>query len=195
MLTHSTFMIKQPLLRAKPNYKQIPLAKVFQNTYGRPIRLIVAGGGEIISMKGTCQEGLCAMALYAVATIPLIRNLQESNPNVTQAWYVDDDTAGGAIRDLFHYWTDILDIGPGYGPPQLEKTVLLVKPDHESEDRRVFADTAVMIRTDGNRHLGGSVRNDDFSRSHADHLVAAWLKDLESLISMADSQFRHLLPY
>ena len=55
------------------------------------------------------------MALYAVATVPLIRQLQDMNPKVTQVWYADDDAAGGSVNVLLEYWLDIIRMGPGYG--------------------------------------------------------------------------------
>ena len=132
------------------------IGKVFQNTYGKPIRLFVSRGGEIQSAEGTCQGDPCAMALYAVATIPLIRRLAESNPHVRQTWYADDDAAGGTVCDVLSYWEDIQRIGPGYGYfPNPSKTVLLVKPQYEREARDAFAASGVRIVTDGNRHLGG----------------------------------------
>ena len=73
------------------------------------------------------------MALYAVATVPLIQRLQESHDQVRQAWYADDDAAGGSITCLADYWADIQRIGPGYGYyPNPKKTVLLLKPEFEA---------------------------------------------------------------
>ena len=40
-----------------------PLARVFLNTYGKPIRLVVSGGGEVLSREGTCQGDPLAMAI------------------------------------------------------------------------------------------------------------------------------------
>ena len=79
------------------------LSKVFCSTYGAAIRLLVSGGGEVMSQEGTCQGDPLAMALYAVAITPLIRRLQKSNPIVTQEWYADDDAAARTLPRLRKY--------------------------------------------------------------------------------------------
>ena len=43
-----------------------------------------------------------------------------------------------------------------------------MKPGHEAKARLAFADTGVVTRTDGNRHLGGAVGSDEFTLSHMD---------------------------
>ena len=91
------------------------LGRVFHNTYAKPIRLFVAGGSEILSTEGTCQGDPLAMALYAVSLMPLIRRLQNANSEVTQAWYADDDAAGGTVMALSQYWSDIQRTGPDFG--------------------------------------------------------------------------------
>ena len=135
------------------------VAQVFRNTYGCPIRLFVTGGGEIYSTEGTCQGDPLAMALYAVATVPLINELQKANPSVRQGWYADDDAVGGRLRSLLSYWEDVRRLGPGYGYfPNPSKSVLLVKPEYEQEAQRLFASSGLLIKSDGNRHLGGKER-------------------------------------
>ena len=165
------------------------LGKVFKNTYGRPIRLFVTGGGEITSQEGTCQGDPLAMALYAVATVPLIQRLQESHDQVRQAWYADDDAAGGSITCLADYWDDIQRIGPGYGYyPNPKKTVLLVKPEFEATAQRLFSSSGVIIKTDGNRHLGGVIGSPDFATTFLTNQAKGWKRDLSTLAKMACTQ-------
>ena len=52
----------------------LSIATFVRNCYSRPSRLIVIGGVEIASSEGTTQGDPVAMALYAIAIIPLILN-------------------------------------------------------------------------------------------------------------------------
>ena len=49
--------------------------------------MIVVGSGEISSTEGTTQGDPLAMAMYALAIVPLIHKLRHSSPDVKQAWY------------------------------------------------------------------------------------------------------------
>lgn len=165
------------------------LATVFRNTCGQPIRLLVSGGGEVLSTEGTCQGDPLAMALYAVATVPLIRSLQDSNPSVVQAWYADDDSAGGTVQSLLSYWEDVCSFGPSYGyHPNPRKTILLVKPEYEQEAHRLFSPSGVTITTAGNRHLGGAVGSAAFCNEFMARRVQGWSRELVTLASMAVTQ-------
>ena len=101
------------------------LAQVFSNTYSQPARLFISGGGEILSQERTGQGNPLAMAIYAVAITPLIEQLAQSCPSVTQCWYADDDGAGDDLAGLRQYWINyaslvrVMDIFPTRSRPSL----------------------------------------------------------------------------
>ena len=165
------------------------LSSVFTNTYSKPIRLFVTGGGEISSEEGTCQGDPLAMAIYAVALMPLIQKLASVCPSTIQCWYADDDGAADDLTTLLKYWTALTEIGPGYGYfPNAIKTVLLTKPQYQSEALRLFADTGVMIKSDGCRYLGGAVGEQQFCHSFIQSLAERWSGELRTLARLAQTQ-------
>jgi len=53
----------------------------------------------MLSRKGTTQRDPLAMPMYAIATMPLIRQL-DSASDVLQVWYADDTSAAGKLAKL-----------------------------------------------------------------------------------------------
>ena len=49
-----------------------PIAKYIPNCYNLPYRLFITSGREIQSTKGAPQDDPNAMAIYAIAIIPLV---------------------------------------------------------------------------------------------------------------------------
>ena len=87
----------QNVLRLCPS---IALAKV--NTYRADAQLFV--DGEVIySREGTTQGDPLAIAMCAIATIPLIHKLDKLS-QVKQVWFADDASAGGQLHQLKHWW-------------------------------------------------------------------------------------------
>ena len=68
------------------------IAPVIVNTYCGNSQLCT--DGEVIySQEGTTQGDPLAMAMYAIATLPLVHRIVESI-SVRQVWFADDATAG-----------------------------------------------------------------------------------------------------
>ena len=130
-----------------------PLSSIFINIYRAPLRIIVAGSGEISSTEGTTQGDPLAMAMYALAVVPLIHKLKNNSLDVKQVWFADDATGAGSCENLRQWWDQIEHLGPTFGyHPNGAKTYLIVKEEHENKAKALFADTDVHITINGKRH-------------------------------------------
>ena len=165
------------------------LGKVFANTYSSPIRLFVAGGGEILSQEGTCQGDPLAMAVYAVATAPLVKHLAAACPSVVQSWYADDDAAADRLLQLRQYWDTLEQAGRGYGyHANAAKTILVTKPEHLDRAREVFDGTGVTISAEGARYLGGVLGSARYTEECISAKSRCWAQELKYLAGLARTQ-------
>ncbi len=92
--------------------------------------------GEVIkSREGTIQGDPLAMAIYAIATIALIKKLQD---NGTEKWYADDAASMGKISQTRDWWKKLLTLGPIILMPKshglLSKTNTYHKLKNHSKD-------------------------------------------------------------
>ena len=65
------------------------LETVLTNCYQSSTRLLVSGGGEILSKEGTTQGDPLGMVMFALAIVPLIMKLMEVCQMVYQVWFAD----------------------------------------------------------------------------------------------------------
>ena len=97
------------------------------NTYRRATKIFVLGGLEIWSNEGTTQGCPLAMAMYAVAIIPLQELLHEK-------CFADDGTGGDTIKKMRNWWDCVAKNGPKFGYfPKASKSWLIVK-DHKLKE-------------------------------------------------------------
>ena len=89
------------------------IATILTNTYRENASLFIEGD-TLFSQEGTTQGDPLAMAMYAIATVPLIEKLQSTNTK--QVWYADDATAGGTQLNLKVWWIMLSSSGPSYRP-------------------------------------------------------------------------------
>ena len=131
------------------------LSLLANNTYAKPARLFVTGGGELASAEGTTQGDPLAMPLYALSTVPLIKELHTAHSEILQDWYADDSAGAGRLLEL-RRWLDMLaERGKVYGyHVNWEKTQLLVKPEFLQEAERIFIGTGIQIVTSGGEISG-----------------------------------------
>ena len=161
------------------------LAPSIINTYRIPSTLYV-GGESIVSAEGTAQGDPLGLAIYAIGTQPLIQRL---SGGAKQVWYADDSSAGARLDQLKEWWTEFLWLGPLYGYfLNNSKTKLLVKPEFLSRAEHVFEDAGVQICTDGGKHLGGTIGNEEFVRIFLQSKVDEWREEVEMLVTIAQTQ-------
>ena len=163
------------------------IGTILMNTYRLDPYLFI-NGETMLSKEGTTQGDPLAMAMYAVATIPLIKQLNVSN-DIEQVWFADDSAAGGKIQNLHGWWEKLLRMGPGYGyHANAMKTWLLVKEEAYEEAKKTFSTTNIQITTTGRSYLGSTIGEEDFKTAFVKAKVAEWTKELTKLADIATSQ-------
>ena len=136
--------------------------------------------------KGTTQGDPLAMAMYGLATIPLIRRMDGP---WKQVWYADDSAATGTVVQLREWWDRLATEGPGFGyVANPAKTWLVIKDGHCEEASRIFAGSGVNITSDGRPYLGAAIGSQEFIEGYVRSKVQAWSADLSHLSEIALSQ-------
>jgi hypothetical protein len=173
---------------------------VLINFYRSPTRIFMNGDGcfELLSQEGTTQGCPLAMAMYALALVPLVKLLQ---PICKQVWYADDATGCDKFSKLRQWFDLLLEKGPIYGYfPKPSKCILLTKPDRVGLANKLFKGTGVDVQTEGSkdsgieiitngtRHLGAAVGTDEFKQSYVKKKVASWIESVKKLATIAASE-------
>ena len=120
-------------------------------------------GTTLHSQDGTTQGDSLAMSMYALALLPLIKNVN-SDLSATQVWYADDATAAGSISNLYVWWDALVTLGLKFGYyVNPSKTHLITKEGHHSMATEVFKDTEVKVTSEGKTHLGAALGTSSFT--------------------------------
>ena len=111
----------------------------------------------IMSKQGVTQGDPLAMICYGIATLPLIRQLQEERQGWHQIWYADDGGITGDYNDIRRVFERPKEIGPKWGYlPEPSTCILVVKEGQREYATEQFADCGFEVRT-GSRYLGGYI--------------------------------------
>ena len=159
------------------------LGKVLINTYRSPADLFV-GGESIKSQEGTIQGDPLAMAMYAIAPVPLMKKAETTSAK--QVWFADDATSGGKLVGLRHWWDILTSVGPHYGYDiNAVKTWLIVKPNQVKRANEIFSDTGINITPEGARHLGAALGSSSFIQKYLAGKVEEWTSEVKVLARFA----------
>ena len=131
------------------------IATVIINTYHESTDLFV-DGYSILSQEGTTQGDPLAMPMDELAILLLIQHIAD---NVQQAWYADDATATGSLKNLRTWWDKLVTEGPSYGyHVNTVKTSLITKVENKhTRALDVFKDTQIRITKESKPHLGAAL--------------------------------------
>jgi len=145
------------------------------NSYRQHSSLFV-NGRVIMAQEGVTQGDPLAMAMYGLATIPLISRLQ--SPNTLHKWYADDGNVAGTLMDIKETWQTLCRIGPQYGYfPNESKTVVIVKEELLPIAKETFADTEISIQL-GHKVLGSVIGNPKACQDH----ISQWQDKLTPIL-------------
>ena len=167
-----------------------PFAKVLINTYRKPTRLFIVGGGEIASTEGTVQGDTLAMQFYGISTKPIIVTLDYSTTNIYQVWLADDATGAGGLLDLKNWWDLVTFEGRRYGyHVKPAKSWLILKDASKlAEAEEIFRNSPIKITTTGKRHLGAVLGTEDFKGDYIEEKVTEWCERMRRLTEIAKTQ-------
>ncbi len=162
------------------------IATVLINCYRGDAPLFV-GGATLLSTEGTTQGDPLAMAMFALASVPLIKKV--SSNGATQAWFADDASCGGKLMPIRNWWDCLVLSGPKFGYfPNASKTIIIAKEKAKDDAAALFKDTGVEITVVGNRYLGGALGVDPFLEKFIQEKISSWTMEVERLSSFAKSQ-------
>ena len=161
------------------------IARILINTYRNPTELFM-DGDSLWSQEGTTQGDPLAMAMYGLATIPLIRRL---DAHCKQVWYADDSAAIGPLDKVKLWWDTLLNEGPKYGYyPNSTKTWLVVEESQLESANDIFSNTGVNVTTEGRPYLGAAIGTRSYVDKYMKGKVDQWVSTVETLSSIANSQ-------
>jgi hypothetical protein len=105
------------------------LAVPLRNFYGHVSELLLEDGSRLLSEEGTTQGCPLGMAMFCVASIPLIE--KGATQGMAQVWCADDSGGAGKVGALREWYDKLLMNGGEYGYEVNPcKTVAVVKDKH-----------------------------------------------------------------
>ena len=162
----------------------LSLATTLINTSRSDVQMFISGE-TIISQEGTRQGDPLAMAMYAIASAPLIQHLQIDK--VHQIWYADDASAASNHEHRKSWWDKLNLIGSKFGYyPNASKTWIIMKEAVYYKVLATFNNSEIQITTERHRYLGGMLGISPYTDTKTK--VTLWMKRLLNLSDVAISQ-------
>ena len=153
------------------------IATILINCY-RHHTVLFVDGSVLLSQEGTTQGDPLAIAMFALATLPLIAKMNADGSK--QAGVADGAAAGGILQSLRSWWDTLGENGSSFGYyPNALNTYLVVKPGKEDQARKTF---------EGRRNLGGALGTHEFVEKFIPDKVSDWSSEVRRLTKFATTQ-------
>ena len=146
------------------------------------VRDIGDGSGHFLhSKEGVTQGDPLAMIAYGIGVLPLIRELWNAHPWVTQPWYADDAGAGGKFTNIMEHLRDLQARVPARGYyPDPTKRILVVDPGNVARAEEHFRRLGIKVVT-GHRYLGGYIGDKEAEGRWLAEKIKGWIESVEIL--------------
>ena len=124
--------------------------------------------------KGVKQEEQLDMVAYGIWVPLLIKQLNETHPDITQPCYNDDTGALGTYNNIELYFYLLKHSGPGHGYyPKPSKSVLIVHPDNFEMVKQFVLHHKFKVCT-GTCDIGYFIRNNKYTPDWMHDHTATW---------------------
>ena len=125
------------------------------------------------------------MITYGIGVPPLIKELQNTHPQVTKPWYTDDAGAGGTFQQMLDKFRDLQARGPAHGYyPEPTKSILVVALGNVAQAEEHFRGLGVRVVT-GHRYLGGYIGDGEAERGWLKETIQGWTDSVKILAWVA----------
>ena len=144
------------------------------------------GSGHFLhSKKGVTQGDPLAMIAYDIGVLPLIRELRDAHPRVTQPWYADNAGAGYKFGHILEHFQNLQARGPPQGTfPEPTKSILVVVSRNVERAEKFFRGMGMNIVT-GSWYLGCFIGDRAAEDIWLADKVQGWMELVKTLLGVA----------
>ena len=137
------------------------------------------------SKEGVTKGDPLVMIPYGKGALPLIRELRNAHPRVTQPWYADDAGAGGTFQQVQeHFWyLQVRRPARGYYQ-EPKKSILFVALGNVAWAEEHFRGHGIRVVM-RHRYLGGFIGDADAERGWLREKIRGWIESVKLLAGVA----------
>ena len=118
------------------------------------------------------------MIAYGIEVLPLIRDIRNAHPQVTQTWYADDAGAGGTFQQILEHFQKLQARALAQGCyPEPTKSILVVAPGNIAREEEHFRGIGIRVVT-GHRYLVGYIGDGEAEMSWLKEKIQGWMKSV-----------------
>ena len=150
------------------------------------VRKMEEGSGQFLHSKEDVTQGdPLYMIEYGIGILPLIREIWDANPCITQPMYADDAGVGEKFGRILAHLQDLQARGPPQGySPELTKSILVVDLRNMEKAEDFFCGMGIKV-VKGSCYLGVFFGNREAEDNWLMEKVQGWKKLVKTLSGIA----------